>query len=74
MSLGIIVVGLIFSLIFHVGTKEPRRINLNSTEVQHRKLSVYKWFLKPQFYLVCISIQFNSIAVIGVGWCGVHVH
>jgi Na+/melibiose symporter-like transporter len=51
--LGIIVVGLIFSIIFHAGTVEPCTRAQQKEEKQDGKRIVwYQWFQKPQFYLV----------------------
>ena len=51
--LGIIVVGLIFSAIFHAGTVEPCSRAQQRVEKQDGKRVVwYQWFKLPQFYLV----------------------
>ena len=58
--LGIIVVGLIFSAIFHAGTVEPCSRAQQRVEKQDGKRVVwYQWFKLPQFYLVsrvCVCV------------------
>ena len=52
-ALGIIVAGIFFATIFHIGTREPSTPAEQNAEAQEgRKFVWYKWFTMPQFYVV----------------------
>ena len=60
-TLGIVGVGLIFSIIFHIGTEEPSGANKlvsSSDKKDDKKMHWYMWFRKPQFYLVSKYIKY----------------
>ena len=56
--MGIVGVGLIFSILFHLGTKEPvtTREDVKAIESSGLKIPWYRWFINPQFYLVRLLI------------------
>lgn len=52
-ALGIIALGCLFSLTFHLLTREPSTTSEQKSETARGgKLPWYKWLTKPQFYLV----------------------
>ena len=58
-------VGLLFVLIFHVGTKEPsgRSDSALGEQGTNDKLPWYRWFLNPRFYLVrlgCVCVRVHT--------------
>lgn len=60
MAVGIVGVGVTFSAIFHIGTKEPsKRKEVESSSSDDKtddtKMHWYLWFKNPQFYLVSLS-------------------
>lgn len=57
MTLGVVGVGLVFSIIFHIGTKEPsktKKSDSSSDTSDDKKMHWYMWFKNPQFYLVSV--------------------
>ena len=54
MTVGIVGLGLFFSIIFHIGTKEPSKTKKldSSSDTTNKKMHWYMWFKNPQFYLV----------------------
>jgi len=56
--MGIVGVGLFFSALFHLGTKEPivSRTDIQKSETEGTKIPWYRWFVNPQFYLVSLIL------------------
>ena len=75
LALGSVGVGLIFSLVFHIGTKEKRRNVSESFEniqvvATGEIMSITDWLKEPQFYQVSLfhviktsieNVNFNDI-------------
>ena len=57
--------GLVFSIIFHIGTKEPKAKKLDSSSDKNddEKMHWYMWFKNPQFYLVSFlcSVEWHVV-------------
>jgi len=63
-ALGIIVIGCLFTLIFHCFTREPSTpLEQRSEAARGKKLPWYKWFIKPQFYLVAVIYMCTRLIV-----------
>uniref|UniRef100_A0A1X7UVJ5 Death domain-containing protein n=1 Tax=Amphimedon queenslandica TaxID=400682 RepID=A0A1X7UVJ5_AMPQE len=65
-ALGIIVVGLSFVFMFHVGTKEPSNGGHGSAagdQLTNNRLPWYRWFLNPKFYLVALIYMSSRLIV-----------
>ncbi|XP_065911005.1 major facilitator superfamily domain-containing protein 12-like [Dysidea avara] len=64
--LGIIGVGLLFSIIFHLGTKEPKaqyKRREDSDTKNEKPFKWYMWFKNPQFYLVAMIYMCTRLMV-----------
>ncbi|XP_019852296.1 PREDICTED: major facilitator superfamily domain-containing protein 12-like [Amphimedon queenslandica] len=65
-ALGIIVVGLSFVFMFHIGTKEPSNGGHGSAagdQPTNNRLPWYRWFLNPKFYLVALIYMSSRLIV-----------
>lgn len=64
MALGIVIVGLVFSMLFHLGTREPTTQAQNLLDSSEgRTVRWYKWFFKPNFYIVALIYMCTRLVV-----------
>ena len=69
LALGTIVVGAVFSILFHIGVRESTNYEKDTSDLgkdgdsSGRAITWYQWFLKPEFYLVALIYMCTRLVV-----------